>query len=242
MKRSSAARCSRRNCSRSRAGSRWNRSRSISAGSCMRAPMRCAARSATRSNSTLVIAGGLWNTLVDRHHLQSVLVNLAVNARDAMDGAGRADHRGCERAARSRLHARRRTRRGRRIRADHRLGHWLRHDTRRTRSRVRTVLHDQVRRTRHRPRPEHGVRFPAADGRRDQPAKRDRAWHDGHAAPAAHARRRGAVHRYRERARDRRRRNDSRRRGRSGRARDRRRDAGATRLSRVAGRPMRKAR
>ncbi|SAL14980.1 sensor kinase/response regulator fusion protein [Caballeronia terrestris] len=37
----------------------------------------------------LVIAEGLWNTLVDRHHLQSVLVNLVVNAREAMDSAGR---------------------------------------------------------------------------------------------------------------------------------------------------------
>ncbi len=36
-----------------------------------------------------VIADDLWNTLADRHHLQNVLVNLAVNARDAMDGAGK---------------------------------------------------------------------------------------------------------------------------------------------------------
>ncbi|SAL83386.1 PAS/PAC sensor hybrid histidine kinase [Caballeronia choica] len=36
-----------------------------------------------------VIVDDLWNTLADRHHLQNVLVNLAVNARDAMDGAGK---------------------------------------------------------------------------------------------------------------------------------------------------------
>ncbi|MCI0752458.1 response regulator [Teichococcus vastitatis] len=35
------------------------------------------------------IAGGLWNTLADPDQLQNALLNLAVNARDAMDGAGR---------------------------------------------------------------------------------------------------------------------------------------------------------
>jgi PAS domain S-box-containing protein len=34
-------------------------------------------------------ANNLWNTLADRHHLQSVIVNLALNARDAIDGAGK---------------------------------------------------------------------------------------------------------------------------------------------------------
>jgi signal transduction histidine kinase/DNA-binding response OmpR family regulator len=36
-----------------------------------------------------VVSGGLWNTLADPNHLQNVIVNLAINARDAMDGAGR---------------------------------------------------------------------------------------------------------------------------------------------------------
>lgn len=35
------------------------------------------------------IADGLWNTLVDRSNLESALLNLAINARDAMDGRGR---------------------------------------------------------------------------------------------------------------------------------------------------------
>jgi PAS domain S-box-containing protein len=34
-------------------------------------------------------AGGLWNTLVDPTNLENAIVNLAINARDAMDGAGR---------------------------------------------------------------------------------------------------------------------------------------------------------
>jgi PAS domain S-box-containing protein len=36
-----------------------------------------------------VIAGGLWNTLVDPGNVENALLNLALNARDAMDGQGR---------------------------------------------------------------------------------------------------------------------------------------------------------
>ncbi|MES2901583.1 MAG: response regulator [Pseudomonadota bacterium] len=35
------------------------------------------------------VGGGLWNTLVDPHQLENVLLNLAINARDAMDGIGK---------------------------------------------------------------------------------------------------------------------------------------------------------
>ena len=36
-----------------------------------------------------VVAGGMWNTLVDRNQLENALLNLAINARDAMQGQGR---------------------------------------------------------------------------------------------------------------------------------------------------------
>ncbi|WPB55720.1 PAS domain-containing sensor histidine kinase [Xylophilus sp. GOD-11R] len=36
-----------------------------------------------------VVAGGLWNTLVDPSQVENALLNLAINARDAMGGVGR---------------------------------------------------------------------------------------------------------------------------------------------------------
>ncbi|SEM46402.1 Response regulator receiver domain-containing protein [Luteibacter sp. UNCMF331Sha3.1] len=36
-----------------------------------------------------VVAGGLWNTLIDPSNVENALLNLALNARDAMDGQGK---------------------------------------------------------------------------------------------------------------------------------------------------------
>ncbi|MCQ1029257.1 hypothetical protein NNO91_18835, partial [Acinetobacter baumannii] len=36
-----------------------------------------------------IIAGGLWTTMVDPNQLENVILNLAINARDAMQGDGR---------------------------------------------------------------------------------------------------------------------------------------------------------
>ncbi|OUL93310.1 hybrid sensor histidine kinase/response regulator [Paraburkholderia hospita] len=36
-----------------------------------------------------VVAGGLWNTIVDPHQLENVILNLAINARDAMPDGGK---------------------------------------------------------------------------------------------------------------------------------------------------------
>ena len=37
----------------------------------------------------IAIAPDLWNTLIDRHQLENVILNLAINARDAMAGSGK---------------------------------------------------------------------------------------------------------------------------------------------------------
>ena len=36
-----------------------------------------------------IIAGGLWNTFIDPAQIENALLNLAINARDAMDGNGK---------------------------------------------------------------------------------------------------------------------------------------------------------
>lgn len=36
-----------------------------------------------------VVSGGLWNTMIDPNQIENAVLNLAINARDAMDGTGR---------------------------------------------------------------------------------------------------------------------------------------------------------
>jgi len=36
-----------------------------------------------------IVSGGLWNTLIDPNQIENAILNLAINARDAMDGSGK---------------------------------------------------------------------------------------------------------------------------------------------------------
>ncbi len=36
-----------------------------------------------------IVAGGLWNSFIDPAQIENALLNLAINARDAMDGQGK---------------------------------------------------------------------------------------------------------------------------------------------------------
>src|SRR5690606_13562954 len=36
-----------------------------------------------------IVSGGLWNTFIDPNQIENALLNLAINARDAMQGTGK---------------------------------------------------------------------------------------------------------------------------------------------------------
>ena len=63
----------------------------------------------------IVAAGGLWATFCDPHQLESAMLNLAINARDAMPDGGKLDDRDRELRISTSVyaaeHARRRARR-----------------------------------------------------------------------------------------------------------------------------------
>jgi signal transduction histidine kinase len=42
---------------------------------------------------TTAVAAGLWNTILDIHRLENVILNLAINARDAMPDGGKSSRR-----------------------------------------------------------------------------------------------------------------------------------------------------
>ena len=112
-----------------------------------------------------VLAGGLWRTYADASELENAIVNLAVNARDAMEGRGKltveTNNTHLDDAY-AREHA------------DVGAGQYVvicvdRHGRRDAagghRQGLRSVLHDQDRRQGHRPRAEPGLWFRQAVGR-----------------------------------------------------------------------------
>ena len=99
-----------------------------------------------------IIADGLWNTLADPAQVESAVLNLALNARDAMPEGGRLTIE-ITNAVLDESYARREARAGTRpVRAAGRgPGHWARHVGRDRGPGVRALLHHQKRGKGHRP-------------------------------------------------------------------------------------------
>ena len=140
-----------------------------------------------------VVAGGLWNTLADPSQVENAILNLAINARDAM-----AEHGGkltievanaslddAYAAAAYRGH-------GGPVRAAGRQRHGHRHEPGNRGAGVRAVLHHQAGRPGHRARAVPGLRLRQAERRAHQALQRARSRDDGEALPAALASGRGS--------------------------------------------------
>ena len=124
------------------------------------------------------LADGILMVQGIEHQLQQVFLNLFLNARDAMPSGGWLSV-------------------ATRIEGDHVVGgnrrHRIRDSSRAPGADLRPVLHHQVDRPRHRPRPVHHLRHRARARRHDSLRQHDRTRHEIHRDAAAGASRRGAT-------------------------------------------------
>jgi nitrogen-specific signal transduction histidine kinase len=105
-----------------------------------------------------VIAEGLWKARADISQLENAILNLSINARDAMPNGGRLTIE----ASNTELTIRTRPNMAMSLPAntsDRRFRHRHRHASRNHRTSLRALLHDQGCRQGNRPRPEPGFRL-----------------------------------------------------------------------------------
>ena len=107
----------------------------------------------------------LWPVKVDNLQFEQVIMNLAVNARDAMPGGGRLEIRSANVAAKECARYQSQGHAGCRLRAGRSQRHRHRHPGSHPRQNFRTVLLHQGRRQGHRPRTGYGLRDHQADRR-----------------------------------------------------------------------------
>ena len=147
-----------------------------------------------RIEVSLDVAADIWPVEVDRAQLEAALLNLAVNARDAMPDGRRPHHRASETASVQASASERAAGAFVAISvADTGIG--MTPDVQA--ARLRALLHDEGERQGHRPRAQHGLRLRAAVARPHRDRQRRRPGHDDPHVPAA---RRGPAGRSRRRA------------------------------------------
>ena len=113
----------------------------------------------------VVYGRDLWQVKADLNQFEQVIVNLVVNARDAISDGGKITLRTRNFPAAECGEPKRGGCRSRRLRAGRGRGHRSRHSARGPGQDLRAVLHHQGCRQRHRPRPVDGLRHRQADGR-----------------------------------------------------------------------------